>query len=284
MKRVLAISGGVDSMVLLDFCVEKYPLDELLVAHFDHGTRPSAADDYLFVEKKCQELGVKFVGKHAKLGAGVSEEKARNARYEFFYSLLGDGDVLMVAHHLDDLVESVVINFLRGTGWRGLAVMNAAGIERPFLDWTKNDILKYAAENNVHFREDPTNSSDEYLRNRVRLMVRSLSREIKEKILCLRNRQVEIKNEAEDLVAEIITASKVEVGKNKFIFPREMFFDLDENVAVEILRKILETEKVFCTRPQLLNFLDAISNYQPGKFFNLPGGKLARIDKKTFMI
>lgn len=271
-------------MVLLDFCVKKYPLDTLLVAHFDHGTRTSAADDYLFVEKKCQELGVKFVGKHAKLGAGVSEEKARNARYEFFYSLLDDDDVLMVAHHLDDLVESVVINFLRGTGWRGLAVMNAAGVERPFLSWTKNDILKYAAENNVHFREDPTNSSDEYLRNRVRLMVRSLDRKTKEKILDLRGQQVKIKNDIDDLVTEIIATSRVEVGKDKFIFPREMFFDLDENVAVEILRKILEIENIFCTRPQLLNFFDAILNYQPGKFFNLPGDKLARIDKKTFMI
>ena len=57
MKRVLAISGGVDSMVLLDFCAKKYPLDELAVAHCDHGTRSSARDDYLFVEKKCKELG-----------------------------------------------------------------------------------------------------------------------------------------------------------------------------------------------------------------------------------
>ncbi len=271
-------------MVLLDFCVKKYPLDELLVAHFDHGTRPSAGDDYLFVEKKCQELGVKFAGKHAKLGAGVSEEKARNARYEFFYSLLGDDDVLMVAHHLDDLVESVVINFLRGTGWRGLAVMDSPKIERPFLSWTKNDILKYAFEHNVVFREDPTNSSDEYLRNRVRFAARSLDRKTKESILDLRNRQIEIKNKIEKTSGEFVLDNKVEVGKNKFVFPRELFFDLDENLAMELLKIILNEKDIACTRPQLLNFLDAILNYQPGKYFNLPGGRLARIDKKTFMV
>ncbi|MBQ6510508.1 tRNA lysidine(34) synthetase TilS [Candidatus Saccharibacteria bacterium] len=284
MKRVLAISGGVDSMALLDFCVKKYPLDSLLVAHFDHGTRPSAKDDYLFVEKKCQELGVEFCGFHAKLGAGVSEERARNARYEFFYSLLSDDDKLVVAHHLDDLVESVVINFLRGTGWRGLAVMNAEKIERPFLDWTKKDILKYARDNNVVFREDPTNSSDEYLRNRVRFKVRGLAREKKLEILKLRNRQIEIGAEIEKVVAEIIDKNKIKVSEGKFIFPRAMFDDMDEDVAVEILKKILSAENIACTRPQLLNFYQAILKYQPGKFFNLPGDKLARIDKKTFMI
>ncbi len=271
-------------MALLDFCVKKYPLDSLLVAHFDHGTRPSSKDDYLFVEKKCKELGVEFRGFHAALGAGVSEERARNARYDFFYSLLSSDDRLVVAHHLDDLVESVVINFLRGTGWRGLAVMNAEKIERPFLKLEKKDILKYACENNVVFREDPTNSSEDYLRNRIRFKVRTLERENKLEILKLRNRQVEIKKEIEKLVDEAISKNKIGVGENKFVFPREMFNGLDENVATEILKEILDAEKIACTRPQLLNFYHAILEYQPGKFFNLPGDKLVRIDKKTFMI
>ncbi len=271
-------------MALLDFCVKKYPLDSLLVAHFDHGTRPSSKDDYLFVENKCKELGVEFRGFHAKLGEGVSEERARNARYDFFYGLISDGDKLVVAHHLDDLVESVVINFLRGTGWRGLAVMNAKKIERPFLEMEKKDILKYACENGVVFREDPTNSSDDYLRNRVRKSVRNLKRETKLEILKLRDRQVEIKKETEKLVDEIISKNRVEVGENKFVFPREMIDGLDENTAIEILKNILDAEKIACTRPQLLNFYHAILKYQPGKLFNLPGGKMARIDKKTFMI
>lgn len=284
MKRVLAISGGVDSMVLLDFCMKKYPKDELKVAHFDHGTRPSSNDDYLFVEKNCKKLGIEFFGKHAKLGEGVSEEKARNARYEFFFSLLEKNDKLIVAHHLDDLVESVVINFLRGTGWRGLAVMNSEKIERPFLGWSKADILKYAYENKVVFREDPTNSSGEYLRNRVRFSVRNLDRETKEKILNLRNRQIELTKEIEKDVFEIIKKNMKKLDGNKDLFQRDMFFSLDEEVAFEILKKILAEKEIFCTRPQLSNFLDAIKTYQPGKFFNLPEDKLVRIDKNTFVL
>ncbi len=284
MKRVLAISGGVDSMTLLDFCSKKYPRDLLVVAHFDHGTRPSSKDDYNFVERKCRELDIKFVGKHAKLGAGVSEERARKARYDFFYSLLENDGKLVVAHHLDDLVESVVINFLRGTGWRGLGVMNSEKIERPFLSWTKNDILKYASENEIIFREDPTNSSGDYLRNRVRFSVRSLARETKLEILKLRNRQIEISDEINAILEEIIHENKTEVGSGKSLFKRELIIGLDENVALEILKKMLEEKSIFCTRPQLLNFFDAISHYRPGKLFNLPGDKLVRIDKKTFMV
>lgn len=284
MKRVLAISGGVDSMVLLDFCLKKYPHRELAVAHFDHGTRPSAKDDYAFVEKKCSEHKIKFFGKHAELGAGVSEEKARKARYEFFYSLLEAEDKLVVAHHLDDLVESVAINLIRGTGWRGLAVMNAEKIERPFLNWTKNDILKYAAENGIVFREDPTNSQDDYLRNRIRFSVRNLKRDKKENLLELRNRQTELEIEFYDVLNEIIDKSKI-VGENgKTLFPREIFRQIDKKCALEILKGVLEQNAIFCTRPQLVNFLNAVLNYQPGKFFNLPDDKLVRIDKKTFMI
>lgn len=271
-------------MVLLDFCAKKYPLDELAVAHFDHGTRSSARDDYLFVEKKCKELGVRFFGKHAKLGAGVSEEKARNARYEFFYGLLDTDDRLVVAHHLDDLVESVVINFLRGTGWRGLAVMNSEKIERPFLELEKKDILKYAAENNIVFREDPTNSSEEYLRNRIRFSVRNLEREKKLEILELRNRQVEISEKMKKTLKMILDQNKKELENGKMQFKRELFLDLDEKTAIEILKEILKERQIFCTRPQLLNFLQAILCYQPGKYFNLPNDKLVRIDKNSFVI
>ena len=103
-------------------------------------------------------------------------------------------------------------------------------------------------------------------------------------ILKLRNHPVELGAEIEKVVAEIIDKNKIKVSEGKFIFPRAMFDDMDEDVAVEILKKILSAENIACTRPQLLNFYQAILEYQPGKFFNLPGDKLARIDKKTFML
>ena len=77
---------------------------------------------------------------------------------------------IYTAHHQDDLLESIIINLLRGTEWRGLAPMGSQNIARPFIEkgWGKKDILKYAGERQLKFRQDPTNNEDNYLRNRIR--------------------------------------------------------------------------------------------------------------------
>lgn len=284
MKRVLAISGGVDSMVLLDFCAKKFPKNELIVAHFDHGTRPSSKDDFDFVKKAAEKYNVEFVGKHAKLGARVSEEKAREERYRFLFGVVSENSgILLTAHHLDDLVESVVINFLRGTGVRGLAVMNNSSTERPFLSWTKKDILKYAADNEIIFREDPTNSSDDYLRNRIRFSVRNLNFETKQEILALRNEQVEVLRKIHDEVDKILKENMKKLENETYQVSRGLF-DIDDKVAIEILRELLSRKNISCTRPQLVNFLAAIQEYQPGKKFNLPHDKLVKIHKNYFVL
>lgn len=278
MKRVLAISGGVDSMVLLDFCVKKFGKEEIVVAHFNHGTRKSAETDEKFVEKKCRELGVDFFVGHEELGENISEEKAREKRYEFLGRVAEkfDGAKILTAHHLDDLIESVTINFLRGTGWRGLAVMNNEKIERPLIAWTKKDILKYAAENEIIFREDPTNNSEAYLRNRIRKNTRDLPIVTKKKLLKLRNRQIEVGLEIEEICREILPKSEK--------YPREIFKNVDDKIGIELLRFVLSGAKMSATLPQTLDFLNAIRNYNSGKKFNLPNDKLVKIDKKTFVI
>ncbi len=271
-------------MVLLDFCVKNFSGDDLIAAHFDHGTRPSSKDDFDFVRKIAEKYNVKFVGKHVELGAGVSEEKAREERYRFLFDVvLKNSGVLLTAHHLDDLVESVVINFMRGTGIRGLAVMNNSDIERPFLSWTKKDILRYAAENEIIFREDPTNSSDNYLRNRIRFSIRNLDLETKRGILTLQDKQVrnleQIRNEVNEILEKNI--KKLENGMHQV---SRTIFNTDDEIAIEILKELLARKNISCTRPQLLNFLAAIHNYQPGKKFNLPHDKLVKIHKNYFVL
>lgn len=271
-------------MVLLDFCAKKFPKNELIVAHFDHGTRPSSKDDFDFVKKTAEKYNVGFVGKHAKLGAGVPEDKAREERYRFLFNIVSENSgILLTAHHLDDLVESVVINFLRGTGVRGLAVMNNSSIERPFLSWSKKDILKYAFENEIIFREDPTNSSDDYLRNRIRFSVRNLGLDKKREILALRNDQVEVLRKIHDEVDEILKENTKKLENGMYQVSRSVF-NIDDEVAIEILKKLLARKNISCTRPQLVNFLAAIREYQPGKKFNLPHDKLVKIHKNYFVL
>lgn len=270
-------------MVMLDLMVRKFPASELVVASFDHGTRESSGADVDFAAQIASALQLKFYRGEAELGAGVSEEVAREKRYEFLrkVAFLEKGEIY-TAHHLDDLVESVAINLIRGTGWRGLAVLNAPGVRRPLIDGTlgrvfdKKAILAYAGERGVVFRQDPTNSSEAYLRNRVRERVLALTLKTKQEIYELWRKQVKISRE----VGEILEA----VVPEDLRFEREWFEGLSDDVALEVLRAGLSRVGVSATRPQMLDFLRAIRAYGPGKKFNLPGDKLVKINRKDFVL
>lgn len=272
-------------MVMLDIFLENFSSEEIVVATFNHGTRLSAKDDIDFVEKKVLERGkkIKVYKGEAKLGEGVSEEKARTARYDFLrkVAFLEKGEIF-TAHHLDDLVETVAINLLRGTGFRGLACLSSPGIRRPFLDgffegvWGKNDILRYAAKNNVVFREDPTNSSEDYLRNKIRLKIRGLKKDDKLEIFGLWERQVEIVSEIDSILEAILPED--------LYFSRDDFKEFDEKISLEILRAGLLRRGISTTRPQRREFLKAVLEYKSGKKFNLPGDKLVKIERDRFKL
>ena len=147
MRYVVAVSGGVDSMVLLDIMTRKakFDGDELIVAHFDHGIRDNSADDARFVQAVSEQYKVKYLSKREVLGPNASENTARTQRYAFLRQVARENDaLLMTAHHRDDLVETIAINLHRGTGWRGVAVLAADDIARPLLSYSKQKIYDYA--------------------------------------------------------------------------------------------------------------------------------------------
>jgi len=170
-RYIVAVSGGVDSMVLLD-ALGKQPGLELVVAHFDHGIREDSASDARFVAHTAKRLGLESATERAELGARVSEDAARRARYGFLHRMVAryGAKAIITAHHQDDAVETAIINISRGTGWRGLASLRStAKVIRPMLHASKADILAYAHENQLTWREDSTNADLRYLRNRIRL-------------------------------------------------------------------------------------------------------------------
>lgn len=293
MQAVLAISGGVDSMVMLDILANGFAGDVAtqndIVAHFDHGTRLSAKDDALFVGKKAADYQKKFCTECGDLGENAAEETARAARYKFLHKIAEKNNcIIYTAHHLDDLVESIAINLLRGTGWRGLAVLDAPGVTRPFLEarllpdnlqdlvpLDKKAILKYAAEHEIVFRQDPTNASDNYLRNRVRVKLQDFTQ--KKAIYELWQRQKVLKAEIDKLVAEILPEKGV-------AWQRSWFYELDAKVALELLRVGVLRAGISATRPQLENFRQAILTYPAGKSFNLPQDNLVKFSKTEFYL
>lgn len=294
MKYLLAVSGGVDSMVLFDI----YKKSNVVVAHFNHKLRPSAEKDEEFVKRICQENNVRCEVGYLKASGKVSEEKARSARYEFLENVRkklekesGDSVQILTAHHLDDLSETVAINLIRGTRWRGLSPFSSE-VSRPFIQdgdvlkpESKADILTYAARNKISFRQDPTNFEPDFLRNRVREKLSTLEPEehfkLNQEIKKLWIRQTEIRVEISKVISEMVDLEKF---KEDGVISRAIFQDLDEDVSLEILRQLLELRGISLTGPKLLDFLNAIKTYSSEKKFNLPGDLLVTIHKNYLKV
>ena len=176
-KLLLATSGGIDSMVLLHLC-HKLKLD-IRVAHCNFQLRGDESDeDEKFVKSECERLEILLFVNHFDTKKFAEDHKlsiqvvARNLRYEWFNTLLinNDYDYILTAHHLDDSLETFLINFNRGSGLDGLTGIpeKNGNIVRPLLPFSRNEIEVFAKENNVKWREDSSNASDKYLRNKLR--------------------------------------------------------------------------------------------------------------------
>lgn len=196
MKLIVAVSGGVDSVVLLDMLV-KQAGHQLTVAHFDHGMRQGSAADARFVAALAASHGVEFVMRREELGE-ASEDEARQRRYGFLFEAATDrGAKLVTAHHLDDLVETIAINVTRGTRWRGLAVFGDKRIWRPLAGRTKSELENYAIKNRLEWVEDETNRYDIYQRNRLRKRLATLSDKSRGELYNLWLRQGALRHEIE---------------------------------------------------------------------------------------
>jgi len=169
-RYVVAVSGGVDSVALLHLLMQ-LPELQLTVAHYDHGIRPDSIIDRKLVQLTAQQYGVPFVYYTGKLGPKASEAAARAARYQFLHQVrqASGAGAIITAHHQDDLLETVILNLVRGTGRRGLSSLKSTDVvKRPLLHVPKKELLRYAEEQGLNWREDSTNSDEKYLRNYIR--------------------------------------------------------------------------------------------------------------------
>lgn len=166
---LLAVSGGMDSMVLLDAAAKTLDHDRLAVATFDHGTGPAATEACALVARTALDLGVGCVAGAAS-GIARSESEWRRARWTFLLDVAARlGATVVTAHSADDQVETVVIRILRDAGARGLAGLFAnSPVARPMLETTRAEINRYAIGAEIRFVTDPSNLDRRYLRNRIR--------------------------------------------------------------------------------------------------------------------
>ena len=169
-RPVLAVSGGLDSMVLLHAVAS---LDRKnvnpLVATFDHGTGPAATHAVDLVATVASGAGYECVTGTAP-ETGMTEEEWRRARWQFLREVAASAEgAIVTAHTLDDQVETIFMRILREAGPRGLAGLYAeSDVVRPFVGVSRSTLESYAAAQGVRYVTDPTNDSRRYLRNRVR--------------------------------------------------------------------------------------------------------------------
>lgn len=232
-RYVVAVSGGVDSVVLLDL-LKRQPGMSLTVAHFDHGIRPDSAADRVFVQALADTFELPFVYDTAQLGPGASEALARTARYQFLerVRLSSQARAIVTAHHQDDLLETAVLNLLRGTGRKGLtSLQDRSDLRRPLLGYAKTQLLAYAQAQGLEWHEDETNHDQAYRRNYVRhSLLPRLSDAGRQRWLEVLAAQLTINDELDGLLTNYLhlqsTARRLD---------RAAFTQLPHDVAKEVL-------------------------------------------------
>jgi tRNA(Ile)-lysidine synthase len=232
-KYVVAVSGGVDSVALLDMLRRESGLD-LVVAHFDHGIRTDSFEDRALVESLAKSYGLPFVYKEGKLDANVSEAVAREARYSFLREVLAEqgAQAIITAHHQDDLLETAILNMLRGTSRKGLSSLRSRDdLVRPLLKVPKSQVLDYAVANGLKWHEDSTNRDTAYLRNYVRhnILTRLDNRDKTKLVNMLSN--MEATNKEIDWLLDEILAEQISANR----LDRRWFNQLAHSVAREVM-------------------------------------------------
>lgn len=218
-KILLTVSGGVDSMVMMSLTAAAgYRFG---VAHCNFQLRGAESDeDEVLVEREANRYGAEFynkrfdtVGEMERTGESM-EMAARRLRYAWFKELCEQHGytAIAIAHHSNDSIETFFINMLRGTGLRGLTgiTTQVGRVVRPMMFATRKDIHDYAVAHHIPFREDSSNRSTKYLRNKVRIGLVPMLKEINPQFTTIMRRNIARLSQAQDFITSAINIVKGE--------------------------------------------------------------------------
>lgn len=302
-KIVVAVSGGPDSMCLLDTLYRlKDELEfSILVAHVNHGIRIESDLEKEYVEKYCKERNIPFfylkvdVPKLSKEKKMSEETCGRMVRYDFFEKVRqeNNADLIAVAHNLNDNIETILLNQIRGCGLKGLIGMDFKfnNIIRPLLTIEKKDILVYNNELELHPCFDKTNEEDIYLRNKIRLQLIPYLKELNPNFVTNISRMRNILKEDNDFIEEYtnIVFDKViiKIDNSKIVFDFSKFMNEHKSIQKRIIRKIIEKKISNLDGIENIHVLDIIkllNNNIKGKKYIIGNKFTIEIIKKNIAI
>lgn len=276
-KILLAVSGGLDSMALIEvFCNLKMQ-NNITVLHFHHGdfqNKQHRDDAQNAVFEYCKIKNIAYFAEKAEANL-KSEDDFRSARHSFFNKYKSPESVLVTGHHLDDVLETRLIKMIRGAGFEGLNAFSEYNENtfRPFFDFSKTDIFEYAIAKKMTWVEDPTNLESHYLRNWLRQTwlpalaekhnggVQNLARSL-DRVL---DRVLENETSYENCITK---------GSGCIKIDRMCFFSLSTKDQLKVISKSLRAlDKIDFTTGQLEEINKRLDKNQKDHIFELLGLK-----------
>ncbi len=270
---VVGVSGGIDSMVLLNVL---YDLGyNIIIAHVNHNVRIESKDELIFVKKYAEERNIKFESTVLDKIEGTNfQDEARRLRYEFFFNVARkyNATKIATAHHLDDLLETILMRISRGSnlyGYGGIKPIinySSFSIIRPLLCVNRQTIKEYQELKNIPYMEDNSNLKDKYTRNRYRHHIVPILVEENKNIYQNILRYSKQMYLAFDYIRK---ESKRLFKLNKGEINNEEFSNLDDSVKLDYISYILEQNNIPCSYNKIVQIKNMILNNNPNGYINI---------------
>ena len=280
---VIGVSAGPDSMCLLDLLQKK--TTKIVVCHINHNVRKESIEEEEYITKYCQDKNI-ILEKTTinNYQENNFENEARKKRYIFYEEILKkyNSKTLLLAHHGDDLIETILMKISRGSNLEGYAgikeVSNVKNYQiiRPLLKYTKEDIINYNKSNNIKYYNDSSNQSTNYTRNRYRLNILPLlkkeDKNIHKKYLKYSKTLIEyddyIKREVKRNINNVYKDNIINIDNlNKL----DTF--LIKNILYNIMNNIYQNKNNIITDRHIKNIISLLNNTKPNIKIDLPNNK-----------
>lgn len=288
-KIVIALSGGLDSLSLT-YLLKKLGLN-IICVHFNHKVRKESEFEAEFCRLFCAKNKIPFYYYTVLVNNKENfQSEARAFRYRKLREVARQNDTkyIITGHHLDDLIETILIKLTRGSNLLGYSGISQVYEEdgfyylRPFLNYSKDLIQEYAKEHNLEFRQDQSNYNHKYLRNKYRLCVIPLMKQENESFLeQVKQYSIQIK-EAYDFIRGNTIKFIKEINTN--IIPLDKYNDLDDAIKSDLIAYLLELEKINCNFNIIMQIKDLLNNPKPNLELVLSNGYFFIKDYNTFQI
>ena len=278
---VIGVSGGADSMALFHYMLNNYK-DKLIVTNINHNVRKESKIEQEYIEDICIKNNIIFETMTIdNYNENNFENEARKKRYSFYEEILNKygAKYLLLAHHADDLIETILMKITRGSNINGYAGIKKISkkkdyyIIRPLLDYTKEEILEYIKENNIKYFEDYTNKDTTYTRNRFRInllpLLKKEDKDIHKKFIKYSNTLLEyndyVNYEIENNLKEVYINNILYINKFNLLHPF-----LKKNILYHILNDLYDNKENIVKEIHIENILKIINNKKPNITINLP--------------